>query len=165
MKQALPNISGPSFTLTEEILEQGFAAAAESPRQRIILPLHRSQTAPVQRMLNFFRLGTYVQPHVHAQPGQIETIYVLAGTIGFVLFDENGIVQSTHRLSAGPTGMIDIEHGIWHGLIPLEENSAILEIKMGPYDPATDKVFAKWAPPEGDPECTAYREKMETLFA
>lgn len=162
---ALSNVTGDSFLLSEEILKQGFAAASDSPRKRIILPLHRTQDAPVQRMLNFFQMGTYVQPHVHPNPGQIETIQVIAGSIGFIVFEPDGKVRETHRLRTGAGSLIDIEPGLWHGMVPLEPDSAILEIKLGPYDPKTDKSFAPWAPAEGDPACSAYREKMESLFA
>jgi len=163
---AFPNTTGERFTLTEDLLRQGFQASRQSPRLRIILPLHRTQDAAVQRMLNFFQPGTYVQPHIHPQPGQIETIQVLRGRIGFVMFDEQGAVRETHDLrAANALGLIDIEPGIWHGLVALEPDTVILEIKKGPYSAMTDKDFAAWAPKEGTEGTAEYRQGLERLFA
>lgn len=162
---AFPNVTGPSFRLTEEILAQGFAGSRESPRRRIILPLHRTQDAAVQRMLNFFQPGTYVRPHVHPRPGQCELVQVLQGRLGFLLFAEDGTLTGTADLEAGAHGLIDIEPGQWHGMVCLAPDTVIVEIKMGPYSAATDKTFAPWAPEEGAPDAGGEIEKWEALFA
>jgi len=36
--------------------------------------------------------------------------------------------------------------------------SVFLEVKQGPYDPATAVEFAPWAPPEGDPAVAQYQQ-------
>lgn len=146
---SLPPAEGPVFQLTEDLLDRGCRAARESPRRRIIFPIHRSPEARVQRMLNFMQPGTYVVPHRHPLDHAIETVQVIRGALGFLIFDEGGGLVSTHRLSA-ETGvaLLDIEPGIWHGMVVLEADTVLLEIKRGPYDPATDKEFAPWAPGE-----------------
>lgn len=155
MPLALPNITGPVFTISAEILRDGCAAAAASPRRRMILPLHRQQEALVQRMLNFLQPDTYIQPHLHPLPGASETIHVIQGSMVFLIFEEDGTVRSRHLLQAGPLGFIDIEPNVWHGFVTLEPDTVIIEIKRGPYDGANDKVFATWAPKEGEPGTTA----------
>jgi cupin fold WbuC family metalloprotein len=160
---ALPNATGPQFTLTAELLAQGHAAAAASPRQRIILPLHRAQEAAVQRMINFLQPGTFVAPHLHPLPEASETIQVLSGCLGFLIFDEAGAVVSTYRLEAGPLGLIDIEPNVWHGFVVLAPDTAILEIKRGPYDGARDKILAPWAPMEGNAACAPLIEHWRQL--
>ena len=165
MKLAFDNVDVESFRLNEKILEQGFSASRESMRKRMILPLHRTQESPVQRMLNFFQPGTFVQPHAHPLPGQTETIHVIRGAIGFILFEPDGKIRETRQLLANGVGLIDIEPGIWHGMVCLEPDTVVLEIKKGPYDAATDKIFAGWAPSEGDDGVESYLEKMEALFA
>ncbi len=161
---AFPNAQGDVFALTPETLAEGFEASRNSPRRRIILPIHRTQDAKVQRMLNFFQPGTFVRPHAHPQPSHIETIQVIAGHLGFILFETDGRIRETFELEAGPAALVDIEPGLWHGMVCLAENSAILEIKCGPYDGARDKVFAAWAPGENDEGATAYRQKLEAHF-
>jgi len=164
MPQAFPNSVGEHFTLTPEILDRGIAAAAASSRRRIILPIHRTQGASVQRMLNFFQPGTYVCPHHHPLDGASETVSVLRGALGFLLFDGLGAVTSTHLLRAEENGLIDIEPRVWHGMVALQPGTVILEIKQGPYDQERDKVFADWAPPEGAGEVAAYLAGLESLF-
>ena len=161
---ALSNVAGDHFELTDEIIRTGFKESAASPRRRIILPLHRTQDASVQRMLNFFQPGTYVCPHQHPESGAIETICVLRGVLGFIVFEASGDVRSTHRLSAGGLGLIDIEPGVWHGMVALSPDTAILEIKKGPYDANADKAFADWAPAESDPAASDFLKRLEALF-
>ena len=164
MPFAFPNITGGTFELTPELLERGFKGSADSPRQRIILPIHRTQDALVQRMLNFFQPGTYVQPHLHPREHAIETIHVLHGRLGFIRFDEKGEVIGTYDLRAENHGLVDIEPKLWHGMVCLAPNTVILEVKRGPYN-NEDKVFADWAPTESDEGVDAYRGKLEMLFS
>ncbi len=158
---ALPNISGDCFVLDEDLFQKGIEASRHSPRKRIILPLHRQQEAIVQRMLNFLQPGTYVQPHLHPREFASETMFVLQGRMGFVLFSETGDVAELHDLQKG--SLIDIEPQLWHGLVALEPDTVILEIKRGPYDD-DDKVFADWAPAEEDESSGSFRENLEGLF-
>ena len=60
--------------------------------------------------------------------------------------------------------LVDIESGVWHTLVPLANDTVILEIKRGPYNAATDKTFASWAPEEGSPAAHSYLRKMEAIF-
>jgi cupin fold WbuC family metalloprotein len=165
MSLALPNVSGEVFVLNNEIIQRGMRAAAESPRLRMILPIHRAQDAPVQRMLNFFQPGTYVRSHMHPLDGAIETISVLRGCLGFVIYDRDGNVKSAHRLEADALPVIDIEPRTWHGMVALEPDTVVLEIKRGPYDAASDKTFASWAPEEGSGDAEGYRLRVEALFS
>ena len=160
---ALPNIASPFFSLSEKAVRDGTEASRSSPRKRIILPIHRQQEAAVQRMLNFLQPGTYVQPHVHPMEHASETMLVLQGVLGFVIFSEEGEVEHCERLEQG--GLVDIEPNIWHGLVALEADTVVLEIKRGPYDPETDKTFALWAPAEGDENAEAYLSKLVGLFS
>lgn len=148
---AFPAFSGEVFTLTDDLVREGCEAARHSPRKRIIYPIHRRPEALVQRMLNFMQPGTYVRPHCHPLPDAIETVQVLRGELGFLIFDGDGVVKSAHRLTAGTAAsLLDIEPGTWHGMAVLAPDTVLLEIKRGPYDPRTDKTFADWAPDEDD---------------
>jgi cupin fold WbuC family metalloprotein len=162
---ALPHVTGPVFRLSPEVLAQGCAASAASPRRRIILPLHRAQEASVGRMLNFFQPGTYVRPHLHAMPWATETIQILRGALGVVIFDSQGQAQQHFILRADDgLGLLDIEANVWHGMAALEPDTVILEIKRGPYDVATDKTFAPWAPAEDSAEAASYEANLRAGF-
>ncbi len=163
---ALPVVEGPVFVLDSQTLERGLRASRESPRRRIMLPVHRTGTEGVQRMLNFLQSGSYAPPHYHPAPENIEHIVVVMGAGGFITFDDHGGIKTAHRLVAGdPAGcLIDIEQGLWHTFIPLADNTVILEIKRGPYHAATDKQFAPWAPEESAPDAPEYFRRLVALF-
>jgi cupin fold WbuC family metalloprotein len=157
---------GPVFALDAATIERGVAAAKASPRRRIIMQLHRSDTEGVQRMLNFMQRGSYARPHCHPARENIETVCVLKGSVGFLVFEPTGTVRSAHRLDAGTPAscLMDIEPGVWHTIVPLADDTVILEIKRGPYNAATDKSFAAWAPEEGSPGETSYLRTLEATF-
>lgn len=161
MKLALENPIGPVFRLSPEILEEGLAASHSSPRKRMLFPMHRGAEDIVQRMVNFLQPGTYIQPHHHPRDFASETILVMQGEMGFVVFDGEGEVQSAHRLGVGE--VIDIEARVWHGVLALAPDTVILEIKRGPYD-ESDKVFANWAPAENADGMAEYQASLESLF-
>lgn len=161
MKLAMQNPVGDVFQLTPELLEQGLAESRVSPRGRMLFPIHRHQDDLVQRMLNFMQPGTYVQPHQHPRDWATETIQVIRGVFGFVVFTETGDFVSSHRLEPGD--LIDIEARVWHGVLALEPDTIILEIKRGPYD-NTDKVFADWAPVEGADGSEEFHRELLSRF-
>ncbi len=162
----LPRAEGPAFALDGTAIARGTSAAKESARRRIMMQVHRSDAEGVQRLLNFMQRGSYAQPHCHAAPENIETVAVLKGSVGFLVFAPTGDVQSAHRLVAGDPGacLVDIEPGVWHTLVPLAEDTVVLEIKRGPYDQGRDKTFAAWAPDEGDAAAPDYLRQLETIF-
>lgn len=163
---ALPAVSGDVFELTAKMICDGCEAARLSPRKRIIFPLHRRQEALVQRMLNFLQPGTWMMPHRHPLPDAIETMQVMRGALGFLIFDGDGRLVSKHRLAADSgLALMDIEPGVWHAGVALAPDTVILEIKRGPYDARTDKEFAAWAPPEGDRAADTMCREWEALFA
>ncbi len=163
MRLAFPNPTGPVFKLTPELICQGKIESRESPRRRIILPIHREQEDLVQRMVNFLQPGTYIRAHQHPRVAASETIVVTSGVLGFVTFDSRGEILTADRLPTG--GLVDIVAGVWHTVVALEEDTIIIEIKRGPYS-EEDKVFAEWAPLEGSEGASAYLTSlMEQVFS
>ena len=162
MKLAFPNPEGPVFEWNTELREAGLKASQESPRRRMLIPIHRNQQDLVQRMVNILQVGTYIQPHRHPRDWAVETLQVIEGELGFVTFSESGDVRTVHRIPAG--GFVDIEERIWHGVLALKPDTIILEVKRGPYD-VTDKEFADWAPAESENGAASYLEGLEALFA
>jgi len=80
---------------------------------------------------------------------------------GVVEFDESGnktdyVILDNENASYG----CEIELKSWHTIICLQDNTVIYEVKDGPYDVVTDKVFAPWAPMEGDANCFEYNKKL-----
>ena len=157
--------SGPVHRPDTDRLAEGIAAARSSPRRRVVVPVQRSETAAVQRMLNVIQPDSYLRPHHHPRPQGVELVCVLQGQIGAFVFDDAGAVTDCFRLRPGPaTGVLDIEPRVWHTFVALAPDTIVLEIKGGPYDRDLDKVFPDWAPAEGDPAAPAYQEALRRML-
>jgi cupin fold WbuC family metalloprotein len=143
------------------LIERAIAASRESPRGRIILPLHKASDDPLQRMLNALQPGSYIRPHRHANPSRAETIVVLAGSIGYIAFDDCGEVAECYILKVHSLQMgVDTEGGTYHTFFALEPDTVLFEVKPGPYSAVADKEFAPWAPPEYSEDAQKYLEEL-----
>ena len=132
--------------IDDSLLSQLAEATAASPRRRAIERFHEHEE-PVQRMLNALRDDSYVQPHRHADPDKVELFVALAGRLLALTFDDAGRLAGHALLDpAGPVRGVEIPPRTWHSLIALDAVAVALEIIQGPYDAATHKKFAPWAP-------------------
>jgi cupin fold WbuC family metalloprotein len=131
--------------------------AREATRRRKNYNFHRSHDDTLQRLLNAMEPGTYVHPHKHESPDKREAFLVITGTLLVVEFDEIGNITDHIILNRnlGNYGT-EIAERTYHTVISLENGSVAYEAKDGPYDPADDKYFASWAPPENSPACADY---------
>jgi cupin fold WbuC family metalloprotein len=132
-------------------------SARASPRLRSNLNLHDADSALLHRFVICIRRGSYVRPHRHTASHKLEMATLLSGTMEWVFFDDAGRLLHRARLQAGGETMaIEVPPGTWHGLLPISDSGAFLEVKLGPYDAASDKQFAPWAPEEGSAGAAAY---------
>lgn len=155
--RALRAPSGPTVRITAEMVAEAVALSRRSPRGRIIYAFHESNGDNLHRMLNALQPGSYVRPHRHLSPAKAEALVVLQGSLGCVIFDDQGRTQECFALSARAQNRgADIRPGVYHTIFALEEDTVIFEVKPGPYHETTDKEFARWAPAEGTPEAARY---------
>lgn len=146
--------------ITDDMVDVLIAEAAASPRKRTIYRLHEHEE-PVQRMVNALVPGTYITPHQHARPPKVELMCILKGRVALLQFSPSGDVAEVHMLDErGPNRIVDIAPGTFHNMVALTP-CAVLEVITGPYDPATHKQFAAFAPSEGAPEAGAYLASLE----
>lgn len=152
--------------LISRALFRPLAERAESlPRRRTNHNFHPSLDDNPHRFLNVMLRGAYIQPHRHLRPPKAETFLALEGRIAVFVFGDGGEVRASHVLDGGEVIGIDIAPGVWHGIAVLSDWAVCFEVKPGPYQQATDKDFAPWAPPEGDPAAPAYLERLERIAA
>ncbi|QJR21974.1 Tryptophan synthase beta chain like [Brevinematales bacterium NS] len=123
-----------------------FQEAANSPRKRKNYNLHQLPDT-VQRFFNAMMPFSYVRPHRHLNPPKTETFVLLSGRVWVILFDDEGNIIEATLMDGKQVSVVDLLPGCWHTLIPITK-SLTFEVKPGPYDPATDKEFAPWAPTE-----------------
>ncbi|MGD1146452.1 MAG: WbuC family cupin fold metalloprotein [Thermoanaerobaculaceae bacterium] len=149
-------------------LRKTLASAAASPRKRANLNVHPTLEDPIQRMLNVFQPGTYVRPHRH-EPQRFELFLALSGRAGLLTFDDGGAVSETAILDPGSVWAVELPGFVWHTVVSLAADTALFEVKPGPYIPLADKDFAAWAPPEGGSEAQAmlevWRRRVEGFLA
>lgn len=146
-------------TLTHEFLEELLEKARASARGRVNYNLHEAHET-VQRMINAMLPGSYVTPHKHENPDKVELISPLIGRVAAFQFDDFGnVVQAFAMDAAHGNRVVDIPPRTYHCFFALTP-AAILEIIQGPYDPATHKKFAPWAPLEGTPGCVEYMANL-----
>lgn len=144
----MPDIQLITRALFAEVRER----AEASPRRRMNHNFHASMEDNPHRFLNVMLRGTYVRPHRHLDPPKAESWVLLEGEVLLLTFDDAGAITGRYELKAGgDTCGIDVAPGIWHTVCVLTDWAVVYEIKPGPWAPATDKEFADWAPPEGDP--------------
>jgi len=142
--------------ITRALFAKVRSQAEASPRRRMNCNFHASMEDNPHRFLNVLLRGTYVCPHRHLNPPKAESWVLLEGEVLLLTFDDQGAITAKYHLSAGgETCGIDVAPGIWHTVCVLTDCAVVYEVKPGPWDPATDKEFAQWAPREGDPEAPA----------
>lgn len=151
-------------TITDAMIAELIEQARQSPRLRTIYRLHEHEE-PVQRMVNALIPGTYTTPHKHENPDKVELFAILVGRVACLRFDDAGAVQQVCVLdAAGPVKVVDIPPRTWHSLVALQP-SAVVEIIQGPYEAATHKNFAPWAPAEGAAGAAEYLRQLEEIVS
>jgi cupin fold WbuC family metalloprotein len=147
-----------SVTQLEDLMRQ----AVISPRGRAHLNVHDSATDLVQRFFVAVEPRSYVRPHRHHTRAELVT--VLRGRFDVLVFDDRGMLAVRHTVGEG-TGLLAFETpaNTWHTLIAGAPGSVFLEVKQGPYDPATAVEFAPWAPLEGVPEAPAALDRLRDM--
>ena len=147
--------------VSEQSLTELSQKAANSPRKRLNFNFHDDLADPINRMLNAFEPGTYIQPHKHENPDK----KYFDEKAELVIFDESG--NPTEFVLLDPqkgNHAIEIPPGIWHSVFSLATGTVAYELKDGPYQQILDKNFAPWAPKEGDPGCAAYLSALTEKY-
>jgi cupin fold WbuC family metalloprotein len=141
---------------SQSLLDDLTARAAASPRRRAHHNIHSSPTDPVQRFFICAEKDTYFRPHRHLTKSELAL--VLRGQFDVLTFDESGTVTARYRIGSGtPEIGFETPRSTWHTLLARSDGAAFLEIKEGPYDPATAAEFASWAPAEGHESVPAFQ--------
>ncbi|MBR4995092.1 MAG: WbuC family cupin fold metalloprotein [Alistipes sp.] len=145
------------------------AVAAEarlSPRGRMNYNFHRSTDEPVNRLINVMHRGTYLPVHRHSSPDRSESCVVLRGRVGVTFYDCEGNLIDSRVVGAGCDCVgYDIDAGVWHGLVVLEDDTVLFEVKQGPYAPISADNIAPWTPAVDDESgVKRFIEELENHF-
>lgn len=153
----------PAF-LDQALFTELAEKAGVNPRGRQHHNLHEMEE-PCHRMVVGMQQHTYVPAHRHLGTDKAETLLVLKGALGVLLFDEQGQVQIKRRLVAGGECLgVDLPPGQYHAIVVLEDDTMMFECKAGPYRPVAENELATWAPREGEPGVAQYQAWMRSQF-
>ena len=152
--------------ITDSLLDRVADEARHAPRLRMNYNFHRDVNEPINRLLNAMQRGTYVPAHRHLNPSLCESCVVLRGRVGVVIYDDDSHVVERRLVGVGADACgFDIEAGLWHGLVVLEDDTVLYEVKQGPYTPITADNIAPWSPDAGDKEAVAeFVKALEKSF-
>ena len=137
-----------------------------SPRLRKNHNFHHSEDEPVNRLINVMHRGTYLPVHRHSRPDRSESCIVLRGRVGVTFYDDEGNLTDSRLVgpSCDCVGY-DIDAGVWHGLVVLEDDTVLFEVKQGPYAPISADNIASWSPAADDTSAVKrFVEELENHF-
>lgn len=151
--------------ISRHLIDSVSVAAQASPRQRKNFNFHQGDVAVCHRLLNALEPDTYISPHCHRDPTKGESIIVLRGKVGMLIFSEDGELMQYFALQpVSATVGVDISPGVIHSLVALEKNSVFFESKAEPYVPLTENERFPWAPNEGEDAANEYLLWMKGQF-
>lgn len=120
---------------------------------------------PCHRLAIGLQPSTYIPPHRHLSADKAETLLVLKGRLGVLIFDAAGQVREKRVLEAGGDCVgVDLPAGVFHGFVALAPDSLMFECKAGPYCQLSEGEHASWAPREGEPGAPDYHAWMLAQF-
>ncbi|HSC83408.1 MAG TPA: WbuC family cupin fold metalloprotein [Pseudomonas sp.] len=155
----------PAAFLDRSLFATLVEQAAASPRQRSHHNFHAMEE-PCHRLAVGLQPDTYIAPHRHLSADKAETLLVLQGRLGLLLFSDAGELQQTRLLeAAGECLGVDLPPGQFHALVVLAADSVLFECKAGPYRPLAEGEQADWAPREGEAGVAEYLAWMRAQFA
>ncbi|WP_051321351.1 WbuC family cupin fold metalloprotein [Chrysiogenes arsenatis] len=146
-----------------QLLSQATQTAQDAPRLRANVNFHRNADDPFQRFLNAIEPSSYIRPHAHTDKDEIAL--ALQGTCLVAIFTAEGIIERIVPIGAELDSKgLEVPANTFHTFISLSPGTVLFEAKAGPYHPENAKVFAEWAPEEGDEGMSEFREKIILAF-
>ncbi len=153
----------PRF-LDQALFVQLGAQAAANPRLRQHHNFHQMDE-PCHRLAVGLQPGTYIPPHRHLAADKAETLLVLKGRLGLLIFSDGGELVAQRLLAADSDCVgVDLPPGVFHALVVLQADSLLFECKAGPYRPIGEDELAPWAPRKGAADVASYLAWMAAQF-
>lgn len=153
-----------AYFLDTALLDELTAKARAVPRLRAHHNLHLDSAEPAHRLLVALEPGTYIRPHRHSDPTKAETLLVVRGRLGALVFDQQGQVLSAREMTPAEAFGFHVPAGVFHSIVALESGTVIMEIKAGPYAVPNAEDWGGWAPAEGEAGVAAALAGMEAEF-
>ena len=151
--------------IDQDLLDRISAEARENPRLRKNFNLHSGDYFCCHRLLNAMEPESYIRPHRHLDPAKDESMVMVRGRMGVLVFDDTGNVLNQVIIVAAVAAVaVDIPHGQFHTVVSLESGTVFFESKAGPYLALTEEEKGGWAPAEGTPEAADYLTQLKRIL-
>ncbi len=139
--------------------------ARSNPRRRQHSNIHVDYSEHCQRLFNAIEPDSYIRPHRHASDPRSELLVAICGAMAVVIFDNEGCIEriaklATEKFAEGSCFAVEVSPMEWHTVIALQKGSILLEVKAGPFNPASPKDFATWAPVENTADAHGYLQGL-----
>lgn len=156
----IDNTNIPKLSSTE--ITEYFQKADSSNRQRYPKILHKPGSE-FNRVFNFMKKDSYMQPHLHPGEEKIEKMFLIQGEFAVILFDNKGQIKDILKLEKGSKEFVEIPAFAWHTYVMLSDEVITYETMIGKYDPETWKKLANWAPDENVKESLYYLKWLKQM--
>lgn len=144
-------------TIDKKLITDLIEQAKASPRKRAHYNLHPNLDDKIHRLCIAVEPGSYVRPHRHLDPKKWELLVILKGKLDVLTFnDKLEVAERYHMDAKGDIRSLEIDAGIWHTFVSMEEGSVVMEVKQGPYSYPPEKDSCQWAPREGEKGTTEF---------
>ena len=153
------------IAINEDLISKVTEKSKISERKRQNFCFHYGNEDLIQRMINVLQSDSYIRPHKHVFPLKREIFIVLKGRFLYFEFNDSCEIITVFELNQaiGNYG-VEIEPGVFHTLVAIENDSVVYEIKDGPYNPVTDKIFASESPNETDDNVAEYLQNLKNFY-
>ena len=138
----------PPIKIDGRLLDELKRLAARLGGQNVRLCLHESPEAVFHEMIILEHAGKYYRPHKHTAKG--ESYHIIEGSLGVIVFDEQGKVEDACVLNPHGPLVYRIGANMYHMILPLSEFVIYHESKPGPFVRERDSLNPSWAPDGGN---------------
>ncbi len=142
----------------KEVIQDTIEKSRMSSRGRAMTVLHPPEKKGIRILVNAIQPGSYVQPHRHEYE---EAFGILSGELDVLFFDQEGKVISRNTFNQhNGSRFVEIPPLMYHTVLSNEQDSCILDLSIGPFNPNGYKQFAPWSPSEPEGGMPAYTEEI-----
>jgi cupin fold WbuC family metalloprotein len=152
--------------ISKSLLASLAQEAIATPRKRKNYNFHATDQDACHRLLNALEPETYIVPHRHLHSSKAESLIILRGKLGLLIFDTNGKISQHCVVQAGGDVLgADIPPATYHSVVALSPGTVFFEAKAGPYVPLANNERAAWAPAENSEKAVDYLLWMKQVFS
>ena len=131
--------------LSQQVIDELFAVARSTARQRARLCMHQAAEEREQQMLIAFIRGAIDLPHNHL--GKREALLPVLGEADYITYDIDG--KEVNRVRLSPEGVMYTSSppGVHHNIEVISKEFVFWEFSPGPFDPTLTQ-YAPWVQEE-----------------